>query len=112
MNRDDLDAFFAKAEDVLTDWHGDTDAMHARVPTGDEPELPATADSYYEQAEPIPWLVPIYSSGPWEPLDRPLRSGESTITFDEIQGITADWASDPDAWQPSHMIFRPDGTRR
>lgn len=49
MNREELDAFFAKADDVLTDWHGDTDAMHARVPTSDDVEaLPG--ESYYEQA--------------------------------------------------------------
>jgi hypothetical protein len=28
MNREALDAFFAEAEDVLTDWHGSPDSMN------------------------------------------------------------------------------------
>ncbi len=45
MNRDDLDAFFAKADDVLDNWRGSDDAMHARVPTDEDAEaLPG--DSY------------------------------------------------------------------
>jgi len=49
VNRDDLDAFFAKADDVLDNWHGSDDAMHAKVPTDEDAEaLPG--DSYYEQA--------------------------------------------------------------
>ena len=54
MNREELDAWFAQADDVLTDWHGGTDAMHARVPTN-EGDLPSRADSYYEQIEPDRW---------------------------------------------------------
>lgn len=51
MNRGELDEFFAKAEDVLTDWHGGTDAMVANVPDSDDvAALPG--DSYYVQAAP------------------------------------------------------------
>lgn len=32
MDRDALDAFFAQAEDVLTDWDGSVDAMHVSEP--------------------------------------------------------------------------------
>lgn len=48
MNREALDAFFAKAEDVLTDWDPGMDAMIARAPDSDDVEaLPG--ESYYEQ---------------------------------------------------------------
>lgn len=50
MNRDDLDAFFAKADDVLTDWYGGTDSMHGSAPEpGTEDDLTPPADSYYAQ---------------------------------------------------------------
>lgn len=47
MNREALDEFFAKAEDVLTDWRPSGDAMVARVE--DEGAELVAADSYYEQ---------------------------------------------------------------
>jgi len=48
VNRDDLDAFFAKADDVLDNWRGSDDAMHARVPIDEDAEaLPG--ESYYDQ---------------------------------------------------------------
>lgn len=54
MDREALDDFFARAEDVLTDWHGSTDAMVARVPDSDDVEaLPG--DSYYEQPRGAVW---------------------------------------------------------
>lgn len=34
MNREELDAFFAKAEDVLTDWQGSADSMNSAGPSG------------------------------------------------------------------------------
>lgn len=50
MNTAELDDFFARAEDVLTDWRGGTDAMHARVPTDDAGDVLAPrGDSYYDQ---------------------------------------------------------------
>lgn len=49
MNREALDEFFAKAEDVLTDWAPSDDAMVARV-DDEGAELPV-ADSYYTQHE-------------------------------------------------------------
>lgn len=53
MNREALDEFFAHAEDVLTDWHGGTDAMHAHVPAdGDDDALAPSGDSYYDQDQP------------------------------------------------------------
>lgn len=39
MDRDALDAFFAEAEDVLTDWHGSLDSMHVETTAG--PALPS-----------------------------------------------------------------------
>lgn len=34
MSRDELDAWFAQADDVLDNWHGSVDAMHSgEVPT-------------------------------------------------------------------------------
>jgi hypothetical protein len=32
VNRDDLDGWFARADDVLTDWHGSPDAMNTTQP--------------------------------------------------------------------------------
>jgi hypothetical protein len=54
VNRDDLDAWFARAEDVLTDWTPDPelepDVMVAAAPAeGADDDLPALADSYYDQ---------------------------------------------------------------
>lgn len=52
MNREALDEFFAKAEDVLTDWRPSDDAMVARVPDeGAEDLLAPIGESYYDQ----PW---------------------------------------------------------
>lgn len=48
MSDQTLDEFFAKADDVLTDWAGDTDAMRWEVGDGPEPEA-ELAESYYEQ---------------------------------------------------------------
>lgn len=52
MDNEALDAWFAQAEDVLTDWHGDTDAMYATAPAEDDAGdgLPELADSYYAQS--------------------------------------------------------------
>jgi hypothetical protein len=41
VNRDELDAFFAKAEDVLTNWRGSEDAMHAWATDEDDHAMPA-----------------------------------------------------------------------
>lgn len=48
MDRAELDEFLDRAEDVLTDWHGSTDAMHARVPESEGAEA-SPGGSYYEQ---------------------------------------------------------------
>lgn len=54
MDREALDEFFARAEDVLTDWHGSTDAMVGHAPVSDDVEaLPG--DSYYEQPRGAVW---------------------------------------------------------
>jgi hypothetical protein len=49
VDRSDLDDVLAGAEDVVTDWQGGIDAMHARPPETDDVEA-IPGDSYYEQA--------------------------------------------------------------
>jgi hypothetical protein len=69
VNRDDLDAFFALCDDVLNNWHGSDDAMHARVPTDDDAEaLPG--DSYYEQWDFSDADSPSSASIMWTWVDR------------------------------------------
>lgn len=54
MNSESLDAWFARADDILADWNGSTDAMVARVPDSDDADaLPG--DSYYEQPREHVW---------------------------------------------------------
>ena len=45
----DVDAWFAKTDDILTDWQGDVDAMRYLPGEGAEPEA-ELADSYYQQS--------------------------------------------------------------
>jgi hypothetical protein len=53
VDRDELDAFFARAEDVLKDWEppNGSDAMRGRPPSESD-KLPNRADSYYAQEAP------------------------------------------------------------
>lgn len=55
MNREELDAWFAEADDILSDWTGGTDAMRGIVPETEDVEA-MPGDSYYEQREPSPIL--------------------------------------------------------
>lgn len=55
MKRPDLDAWFAKADDVLKDWHGSEDAMVSRSrPDDADPELPLLGDNEADQSWPLP----------------------------------------------------------
>lgn len=51
----DLDAWFAKADDVLRTWDGSPDAMSARGEADDaDPELPLLGDNRADQTWPLP----------------------------------------------------------
>lgn len=50
LDRAALDDWFARAEDVLTDWQPSGDAMVATVPTTESDDLAPVGDSYYTQA--------------------------------------------------------------
>lgn len=93
VNRDELDAFFAKADDVLTDWTGSEDAMHARTEDEDA-DLPL-ADSYYHQL--APWLNP--RSWIWH--RRAEQPDPGVITFD----ITIDTTTWDHAMQRLAVVF-------
>jgi hypothetical protein len=78
VDRAALDEFFAKAEDVLTDWNPSGDAMIAKVPDSDDIEaLPG--DSYYEQHPPRRWQpigildVLAVGAGEWADIGRLLK---------------------------------------
>jgi hypothetical protein len=76
VNRDALDAFFAEAEDVLTDWRPSGDAMIACVPEDDSDELAPHGDSYYDQ--------PTYHDGTVTYTLQPDTSGWDTA-IEQVQ---------------------------
>ncbi len=101
MNRDDLDAFFAKADDVLDNWRGSDDAMHARVPTDEDAEaLPG--DSYYEQ-----WDSPYEVALTRAELDMPWPAPPTSFVplMIEIELDLSAWRHAMDQIQLQMMLF-------
>jgi hypothetical protein len=76
VNVEALDEFFAKAEDVLTDWAPSDDAMVARV-DDEGAELPV-ADSYYAQG-----FASMLRAGLDAPIDEALFMGSNAPNADE-----------------------------
>jgi len=101
VNRDDLDAFFAKADDVLDNWRGSDDAMHARVPTDEDAEaLPG--DSYYEQ-----WDSPYEVALTRAELDMPWPAPPTSFVplMIEIELDLSAWRHAMDQIQLQMMLF-------
>lgn len=86
MDRDSLDEFFARAEDVLTDWRGSTDAMHAHAPDSEDVEaLPG--DSYYDQPSGPVWSPPVVD---WRFTDHVMTVQAVITRFNTEMGLWAE----------------------
>jgi hypothetical protein len=89
MSREDLDAWFAAADDVLADWHPGSDAMVARVPADDSDRLPPRGDSYYEQRAWRPSVGASTTITEWTQLVRRRLATEQEMRADLIAGMQA-----------------------
>lgn len=61
MDRNELDAFFARADDVLDDWHGSRDAMNTAAPVHVQPEAPRWAPRFTMEIQ--------GADGEWRPVE-------------------------------------------